>query len=84
MAEHLTDTGQCPICNHTIIRRDNDRKGGIFVAIKSMRINRLDGSVTGECPLCRNEVELPEIKIEKTEMRKFDVNIFTKKNINKS
>lgn len=82
MAKHLTDEGRCPACSNIIIRVDNDHKAVVYLAIKSMRIRIADGSITGECPRCKNELALPAIKVRKTEMSKVDVNIF-RKNFNK-
>lgn len=84
MAERITHEGKCPICNHNIARQDKDRKEGIFFAVKSMRASKIDGSVTGECPLCKNEIELPLIRVRKIKMSKINVNIFAKKDTNKS
>lgn len=80
MAKHLTKSGRCPICNNPIIRKDNNRPECMYMAIKSMRISNLDGNITGECPRCKIEVELPQIKVKKIEMSKVNANIFKKTN----
>ena len=60
----LTSEGRCPVCSYKIARQDKDSVKILFMAIKSMRINTDDGTATGECPRCKNKVELPEIKVK--------------------
>lgn len=80
MAKHLTEDGKCPVCTYRVSRQDKDHTEVILLIVKAMRISTLDGSVTGECPRCKNILELPEIKVKKTEMSKVNATIFKKTN----
>lgn len=84
MANYITKKGKCSLCNNPIIRQDRDHVEFLFMAIKSLRASKIDGSVTGECSLCKNEIELPLIRVRKIKMSKIDVNIFAEKNNIKS
>ena len=77
MVNILTAEGRCPICTYKIARQDKDSVKVVFMAIKSMRINTVDGSATGECPRCKNGVELPDVKVPNLKDNKT-----TKSNIN--
>ena len=50
----------------------------IFLAVKAIRISKVDGTVTGNCIKCGAELELPEIRVPKHVIKKVDENLIKK------
>ncbi len=80
MVNNLTKDGKCPKCTYGIIRQDKDSIKVLFVAIKSMRINKIDGSTTIVCPRCKKIVDMPEIKIKREIMDNLNATDLHRKN----
>lgn len=80
MAKHLTKDGKCSVCHYRVTRQDRDHIELTVLIIKALRLSKIDGSVTGQCPQCKNILALPEIKVKKIEMSEVNGNIFEKTN----
>ncbi len=63
MAESITSEGKCPVCHHRIVKADKLAKSKTFYAVKSLKIDSVDGQVSASCSQCKTDLVMPVMRI---------------------
>jgi len=55
------DNGNCPQCRVKVVKIDRDHPNRLFYAVKSMMIDRDNGTVIARCSKCKTELQMPAV-----------------------